>query len=174
MNHAIHSRDCRVTLPDWLTRQPSPTTDHHAMIYRVGNMLCITTFAAGLAEMGRIFIEPVTGPVFAFAGPPMTPEDWQSWWPLLSSMAVSLVGLWGIVQNKLKGGFKVQLDSIEEKLNDLESASEKRRADTKVDMKEFSERLSEIESIVKKDHSVIEAALHKSRMKARAESEGNP
>lgn len=102
-------------------------------INQAGNALGVTALAAGATEFCRATLAPTVHSLYAFQ-PPITPQQWEQWWPLISSIVVSLTGLWTILGSKLNNGLKAQIEVLSDKLNEHISKGDARHADVKSDI----------------------------------------
>ena len=135
------------------------------LINRIGKLLGASGVAVGIAELAHRFASH-SSPVYAIGNPPITAAQWDQWSPLILSMSSTFVGvfmlIWSRVSSnrdeRLKTGFKAELLSISDKLDDLDAKIASAKAQSKDAIAVMQEQVSDIAVKVDQHHKVIAAA----------------
>lgn len=134
------------------------------MNHQIGSYLGAAAAAVGIAELGRQMVEPVTGPLFAVAP---SPDEWEKWMQLINPIIVFAVGTWTMITNKLKAGFRADLEQIKSDLSDIREDSDVRHASLKEKISEIRETQIDIQATVSEHSRVIEAARQRQKEKSK-------
>ena len=146
----------------------------HMLINRIGKLLGASGVAVGIAELAHRFASH-SSPVYAIGNPPITAAQWDQWSPLILSMSSTFVGvfmlIWSRVSSnrdeRLKTGFKAELLSISDKLDDLDAKIASAKAQSKDAIAVMQEQVSDIAVKVDQHHKVITAAQQRQRERAK-------
>lgn len=145
------------------------------ILNRLGEVLGAGGILVGVAEFVRL--QAATQPVYAVS-PPITAQQWDQWSPLILSMSSTLVGVfmmvWGRVSanrdERLKTGFKAELMSISDKLDDLDAKIASAKAQAKDGLSTIQEQVSDIAVKVQHHDAVIAAARKRQSERTQGET----
>ena len=144
------------------------------LINRIGELLVAGGILVGVAEFVRLNAA-TSSPVYAIGNPPITAAQWDQWSPLILSMSSTFVGVFMMIwsratsnrDERLKTGFKAELISISDKLDDLDAKIASAKAQSKDGISAIQEQVSDIALKVDKHDKVITAAQQRQRERAK-------